>query len=226
VALAADLSEVEGGPEPIPPPASGGPWRRARTPESLEEEHRIVLAAKGGDRAAFAELYNQYVDAIHAYAYHQTGSRERAEDVTATTFARAFEEIARFEWRGVPYSAWLYRVASNLLAREHRRPRWSELPDTAMDPGEGPEAAAVRGERALRVRAALQHLSADQRRAVALRYGSGLRNAEVAKVMGKSEGAVKLLIFRATATLRRRLGPDFDEGQLVQPGPTSAGTTP
>jgi len=218
VAAQADLSEVEPGPGGVAPTAAGGTWRRPRTPESLEEERCVVLAAKGGDRAAFARLYDQYVDAIHAYAYHQTGSRERAEDITATTFARAFEEVARFEWRGVPYSAWLYRVASNLLARERRRPRWIELPDSAVDLGEGPEAAAVRGERALRVRSALRHLSKGQRRAVALRYGSGLRNAEVAQVMGKSEGAVKLLIFRATATLRQRLGPEFDEAQLVGPG--------
>ncbi len=217
MAAQADLSEVEPGPD-LPVPSVAGRWRRSRTPESLEEERHIVLAAKGGDRSAFAQLYNQYVDAIHAYAYHQTGNRERAEDVTATTFARAFEEIARFEWRGVPYSAWLYRVASNLLARERRRPRWIELPEVTVDPGEGPEDAALRGERASRVRSALRQLSADQRRAVALRYGSGLRNGEVATVMGKSEGAVKLLIFRATRSLRQRLGPEFDERALAKPG--------
>lgn len=217
MALAADFSEVEPAPQSGSAPASGGPWRGARSAESLEEERRIVLAAKAGDRAAFEQLYHRYVDAIHAYAYHQTGSRERAEDVTATTFARAFEEIARFEWRGVPYSAWLYRVASNLLARERRRPRWIELPDSTVDPEEGPEAAAVRSERALWVRTALHHLSADQRRAVALRYGSGLRNAEVARVMGRSEGAVKLLIFRATASLRRHVDGDQDGGLPAPP---------
>ncbi len=185
--------------------------RGPRSPEELEEERDLVEAAKR-DPAAFAQLYDRYVDSIHAYVYHQTGSWERAEDVTATTFMRAYAEIGKFEWRGVPYSAWLYRVASNLVLRDHRHPGWIELPEGLVDPGEGPEEAAVRSERVRRVQAAVRRLSPDQRQAITLRFGSGLRNAEVAQVMGKSEGAVKLLVFRALRALEKRLGPDFETG--------------
>ena len=188
-----------------------GPRRGPRSKEELEEERRLVEAAKQ-DPAAFAKLYDRYVDSIHAYVYHQTGSWERAEDVTATTFMRAYAEIGKFEWRGVPYSAWLYRVASNLVLRDHRHPGWIELPEGLVDPGEGPEEAAVRSEQVRRIQAAVRRLSPDQRQAITLRFGSGLRNAEVAQVMHKSEGAVKLLVFRALRSLERRLGPDFEPG--------------
>lgn len=185
------------------------PHRGSRSPEELEEERQLVEAAKT-DPAAFAQLYDRYVDAIHAYVYHQTGSWERAEDVTATTFMRAYAEIGKFEWRGVPYSAWLYRVASNLVLRDHRRPGWIELPEGLVDPGEGPEDAAVRSEQVRRIQAAVRHLTPDQRQAITLRFGSGLRNAEVAQVMRKSEGAVKLLVFRALSSLEQRLGPELE----------------
>jgi RNA polymerase sigma-70 factor, ECF subfamily len=205
---APELSPTRGiGPDPKGAEAKGS-QRGSRPQEELEEERRLVEAAKS-DPAAFAKLYDRYVDAIHAYVYHQTGSWERAEDVTATTFMRAYAEIGKFEWRGVPYSAWLYRVAYNLVLRDHRRPGWIELPEGLVDPGEGPEDAAVRSEQVRRIQAAVRHLSKDQRQAITLRFGSGLRNAEVGQVMRKSEGAVKLLVFRALKALERQLGPEF-----------------
>jgi RNA polymerase sigma-70 factor (ECF subfamily) len=146
------------------------------------------------------------VDRIFAYALTLTQNRELAEDVTAATFARAVEELPRFEWRGVPYSAWLYRVAANLVARDRRRPGWIELNPQLGDDAPGPEEAAVWGDRAAEVRAAVAALPPDQRQAVLLRFGGELRNREIAEIMGRSEGAVKLLTFRALTTLRRRLG--------------------
>lgn len=190
---------------------------RPRSTEALEEERRLVEAAQR-DPAAFAQLYDRYVDQIHAFAYHQTGSWERAQDVTATTFMRAYSEIGRFEWRGVPYSAWLYRVASNLVMREHRRQGWITLPENMVDPGEGPEDAALRSEQVRRVQAAVRQLSPDQRQAITLRFGTGLRNAEVARVMRKSEGAVKLLIFRGLHSLERRLGPELQSVPYLAAG--------
>jgi RNA polymerase sigma-70 factor (ECF subfamily) len=189
----------------------------SRPSEELEAERKLVEAAKT-DPAEFAKLYDRYVDQIHAFVYHQTGSWERAQDVTATTFMRAYAEIGRFEWRGVPYSAWLYRVASNLVMREHRRQGWIILPDNMVDPGEGPEDAAIRSEQVQRIQAAVRQLSPDQRQAITLRFGTGLRNAEVGKVMRKSEGAVKLLIFRGLRSLERRLGPDFQSPPYMAMG--------
>jgi RNA polymerase sigma-70 factor, ECF subfamily len=106
----------------------------------------------------------------------------------------------------VPYSAWLYRVAGNLVAREKRRPGWIELePHHAADTTD-PADIAVAMDRDAEVRAAVAALPADQRQAVLMRFGGEMRNREIAEIMGRSEGAVKLLTFRALTALRRRLG--------------------
>ncbi len=97
-----------------------------RSADELEAE-RLMIEAAQRDRAAFAPLYERYVDQIYAYAHTLTRNRELAEDVTASTFAKAIEDLPRFEWRGVPYSAWLYRVAANLVARQARRPAWVDI---------------------------------------------------------------------------------------------------
>ncbi|HWW10818.1 MAG TPA: sigma-70 family RNA polymerase sigma factor [Candidatus Acidoferrales bacterium] len=184
-----------------------------RSVAELEEERKEILAAQR-DRAAFAPLYERYVDQIYAYAYTLTKDKEQAEDVTGATFAKAIEELPRFQWRGVPYSAWLYRVAGNLVSRERRRPGWIELaphmPGDALDPA----AAAEALDRATEIRAAVALLPADQRQAVVLRFGGELRNREIAEIMQRSEGAVKLLTFRALTTLRRRLGAPLPAERL------------
>jgi RNA polymerase sigma-70 factor (ECF subfamily) len=177
-----------------------------KSESELAAEREMILAAQR-DRAAFAPLYERYVDQIFAYAYSLTHNRELAEDVTAATFARAMEELPRFEWRGVPYSAWLYRVAANLVARDKRRPGWIELSPHLRDGDvESPEEVATRRDRDEHIRAAVAELPADQRQAVLLRFGGDLRNREIAGIMDRSEGAVKLLTFRAMTTLRKRLG--------------------
>jgi RNA polymerase sigma-70 factor (ECF subfamily) len=176
-----------------------------RSTEELEAERRLILAAQR-DRAAFAPLYERYVDQIFAYAHTLTRNRELAEDVTAATFAKAIEDIPRFEWRGVPYSAWLYRVASNLVARQSRRPAWVDLDAHQPVDGLSPELIVEQRARADEVRAAVAGLPEDQREAVLLRFGGDLRNREIAEIMGRSEGAVKLLTFRAITALRRQLG--------------------
>lgn len=174
--------------------------------EELEAERRLVAAAQR-DRAAFAALYERYVDRIYTYTLHLTRNPEIAEDVTAATFARALEELPRFQWRGVPYSAWLYRVATNLVARLHRRPPAVALPHhRVVDPGADPHEEVERRDRAAAVRAAIAALPADQRQVILLRFGGDLRNREIAAIMGRSEGAIKLLTFRALTRLRRRLG--------------------
>jgi RNA polymerase sigma-70 factor (ECF subfamily) len=126
--------------------------------------------------------------------------------VTAATFAKALEDLPRFEWRGVPYSAWLYRVAANIVARRSRRPAAIELDGNEVAAGGSPESIVEQREREDEVRVAVAELPADQRQAVLLRFGGDLRNREIAEIMGRSEGAVKLLTFRAMTSLRRQLG--------------------
>lgn len=176
-----------------------------RSAAELEAE-RLLIEAAQRDRAAFAPLYERYVDQIFAYAHTLTRNRELAEDVTASTFAKAIEDLPRFEWRGVPYSAWLYRVAANLVARQARRPPWSELDSHQPVDDASPELIAERHSREAEVRAAVSRLPDAQRQAVLLRFGGDLRNREIAEIMERSEGAVKLLTFRAMTTLRKQLG--------------------
>ena len=176
-----------------------------RSAEELEAE-RLLIEAAQRDRAAFAPLYERYVDQIFAYAHTLTRNRELAEDVTASTFAKAIEDLPRFEWRGVPYSAWLYRVASNLVARQARRPAWVDLDTHQPVDGASPEQIVEQRDREATVRAAVATLPDDQRQAVLLRFGGDLRNREIAEIMGRSEGAVKLLTFRAMTSLRKQLG--------------------
>jgi len=176
-----------------------------RSADELEAE-RLMIEAAQRDRAAFAPLYERYVDQIYAYAHTLTRNRELAEDVTASTFAKAIEDLPRFEWRGVPYSAWLYRVAANLVARQARRPAWLDLDEHQPVDGESPEQIVEQRDREATVRAAVATLPDDQRQAVLLRFGGELRNREIGEIMGRSEGAVKLLTFRAMTSLRQELG--------------------
>jgi RNA polymerase sigma-70 factor (ECF subfamily) len=177
-----------------------------RTEAELEEERQLIEAARA-DPAQFQKLYDQYFDQIYSYVYYHCGSREQAEDITAATFQRGLEDLPNFQWRGIPYSAWLYRVAGNLLSRDRRRPAWLELQDTqaaSEDPDE-PEALVLRMDENSRLQVAIQSLPADQRQAILLRFFAGMRNREVGKVMNRSEGAVKLLVFRAVGNLRKAL---------------------
>ena len=177
-----------------------------KTETELEEERLLVEAAQRDPRA-FDKLYDRYFDQIYSYVYYHCGSREQAEDITAATFQRALENLPNFRWRGLPYSAWLYRVATNLLARDRRRPAWLELKHEANLPSEfdEPDAAWLEKEERTQLYDAIRGLPADQRQAILLRFFAGMRNKEVGDVMNRSEGAVKLLVFRAVTNLRQRL---------------------
>src|ERR1700694_1692675 len=192
-------------------PVTFGPvWacglNRLRNTETHLDEERAVVEAAEKDAAAFQPLYDRYFDQIFSYVYYHCGSREQAEDITAATFQRGLEDLHNFHWRGVPYSAWLYRVAGNLLARDHRRPAWLEL-----DPEQPEQRAASTGDEWLRreesaeLHEAIRALAPDQRQAILLRFFAGMRNREVGKVMNRSEGAVKLLVFRAVSNLRKQM---------------------
>jgi RNA polymerase sigma-70 factor (ECF subfamily) len=186
-----------------------------RSAEELEAE-RLLIEAAQRDRAAFAPLYERYVDQIFAYANTLTRNRELAEDVTAATFAKAIEDLPRFEWRGVPYSAWLYRVAANLVARQARRPAWVDLDTHQPVDDASPEHIVEQRAREAEVRAAVAALPDDQRQAVLLRFGGDLRNREIAEIMERSEGAVKLLTFRAMTALRRQLGAPLPAERSIE----------
>ena len=176
-----------------------------RSAAELQDERRLIEAAKR-DRKAFKALYDRYFDQIYSFCYYHCGRREEAEDLASETFQRALEGLDDFEWRGVPYSAWLYRVASNLMSKQRRRPAWVELPDPIAGPSEdNPERLWLRRDQGDELHRAVRGLPQDQRDAILLKFEARLKNKEIGVVLGRSEGAVKLLLFRAVHGLRRRM---------------------
>ncbi len=173
-----------------------------RTAEGLEVERAQVVDAQRDPRR-FAELYAANVDEVYAYVARRVGNRLEAEDLTATVFHKALANLDRFEWRGVPFVAWLMRIAANQLAdRAHERS--TPVADIAV--GEVTDLDAV--ERRATLFRCVRALPDDQRRVLALRFAEQWSIKEIAAELGRSEGAVKQLQFRALTTLRARMGDE------------------
>jgi RNA polymerase sigma-70 factor (ECF subfamily) len=180
---------------------------------ALEE---ALLTRAAASPEAFGALYDRYVGRVYRYAFRRLGSHQDAEDVTAQTFRRALEALDRFEWRGVPFGAWLFRVAHNQIVDRHRsggRPLSLDgLSDGGANFEDGdavaPEQRAIAREEGGAAWAAVAKLPALQRRAVTLRFGRDLSHAEVGLIIGRSEAATKQLVYRAMKTLREELGAE------------------
>lgn len=165
------------------------------------------------DRSAFGDVYDLYMHRVYAFCLARTRNREEAEDVTAQTFERALQNIAGYESRGKPMSAWLFRIAANLLIDRGRRqgrvvnlgddPIPDEQTNQSREPD--PEEQALQWERALYLRELISALATEQQRALRLRYFQGQSVAEVAEALGKNENATKQLLHRAMENMRRRM---------------------
>ena len=165
--------------------------------------------------AALADLYDDYFDKIARYIATHIGNRDDAEDLAGEVFLRALKSVASFKERGIPMGAWLFRIAHNLMV-DHLR-KWSKrkrVPlDEALtvadnsDPGE----EAIQNIQFAEVQQAMVHLSPAQQEVVALRFAGGLSSAEVAQVMGRSNGAVRELQHAALKSLRRLLASDIKQ---------------
>lgn len=172
----------------------------------LEAERRLIEASQRQPRQ-FAKLYERYFDRVYAFALTRTGDRTAAEDVTAETFRQALENLSRFEWRGVPFSAWLFRIASNAAADYFKRgAREEPLPETAISQDESWDSRLIEVETRARLFELLQRLPRNQRKVLVMRFGQESSIKEVAQEMARSEGAVKLLQHRAMETLRSWVG--------------------
>jgi RNA polymerase sigma-70 factor (ECF subfamily) len=175
------------------------------------DEAALIERAKS-DPGGFGELYERYVDRIYNYIYHRVGSHYDAEDLAARTFQRALEHIARYEDRGAPFSAWLYRIAHNLVANWHRdrsrrRRRVVSLGEMLerhpRQDGLARVGEASEEQAALRV--AIRRLPADRQLLLVLKFSEELPNAQIGKIMGRSEGAIKSLYHRTLIALRKDL---------------------
>jgi len=173
----------------------------------LEAERRLIEASQRQPRR-FATLYERYFDRVYAFALTRTGERTAAEDVTAETFRVALENLSRFEWRGVPFSAWLFRIASN-AATDHFKHASREaalVEDAATSGDESWETRLIEVETRARLFELVERLPRDQRQVIVMRFGEAKSIGDVAAAMGRSEGAVKLLQHRAMQTLRAWVG--------------------
>ncbi len=173
----------------------------------------MLVAQAQADPLAFGMLYERYVNRIYSYIYRRVGNRQDAEDLTARTFYRALSHIHRYVQRGVPFAAWLYRIAHNLVANWHRdRARRQTI--TLEDAGplsvqlSSPLEQVEAQERAEVLLRAVGRLSPDRQQLLILKYGEGLSNAEIGRIMGRSEGAIKSLCHRTLLALQGELRKD------------------
>lgn len=175
----------------------------------LEAERRLIEASQRQPRR-FGELYERYFNRIYAFALTRTGDRTAAEDVTAETFRQALENLPRFEWRGVPFSAWLFRIAANAATDYVKRA--SKDADLAEAGGHDDswETRLIEVETRARLFELVERLPKDQRRVIVMRFGEEKTIREISGLIGRSEGAVKLLQHRAMQTLRGSLGTSND----------------
>lgn len=170
---------------------------------SLNHE-RLLIEAAQSDPGRFAELYENNFHRVYAYVSRRVNDRDAAQDVTAEVFHQALKNLGRFQWRGVPFAAWLLRIAANALAdRWQQASRGIEVPAEGI-PEERMESSAGNAEveRRAMLFELVDRLPADQRSVIVRRFVEQKSIREIAQELGRSEGAVKQLQFRALETLR------------------------
>ncbi len=195
------------------------PFRSEVEPPEDERAIESALVARAKkDSQAFGELYERYVDRIYSYVYSRVQNVEDAEDLTARIFYRALDRLDGYEDRGLPFGAWLFRIAHNLVANWHRdQGRRTFVPLDGMvfraERREEPETTVERREGEEALWAAIERLPEERRRLLFHKFGDQLTNIEIGELMQKSEGAIKSLYFRTLAALRKDLSEQFEDGE-------------
>ncbi|CAG6398233.1 sigma-70 family RNA polymerase sigma factor [Streptomyces cocklensis] len=188
----------------------------ARRPASDTDSGRmmdLVERAQDGETEAFGRLYDHYSDTVYRYIYYRVGSKATAEDLTSETFLRALRRIGTFTWQGRDFGAWLVTIARNLVADHFKSSRFrlevttGEMLD-ANEVARSPEDSVLESLSNEALLTAVRKLNPQQQECVTLRFLQGLSVAETARVMGKNEGAIKTLQYRAVRTLARLLPDD------------------
>lgn len=174
---------------------------KPRALEDSEDERALVEAARR-DPARFAELYEIHFDLIYAYIARRVRDRDVAEDLTSEVFHKALANLGSFEWRGAPFAAWLIRIAANAVADQSKRAA-REAGNPGPEPASEPDMEAI--ENRARLFRLVQDLPADQKRVIYGRFVEQHSIREIAQQLGRSEGAVKQLQFRAVQNLRSRM---------------------
>ncbi len=169
-----------------------------------EADERLLVEAAQRDRSRFGELYERNFERVYAYVARRVPSRREAEDLTSEVFHQALENLARFEWRGAPFAAWLYRIAANGIADRWRRVARERGNPPSDDPPEPRKTDLEEVERRALLYRLVGTLPADQRRVISMRFAEEKSIREIAQELRRTEGAVKQLQFRALEALRAR----------------------
>ncbi len=201
-----------------PGPAPSGTPDRDRPVEPPGEVWQLVQRAQNGDSDAFGQLYDRYVDTVFRFIYFRVASRPLAEDLTSETFLRALKRISSFTWQGRDLGAWLVTIARNLVADHFKSGRY-RLEITSADvleadredraPEGSPEAVVLDRMTNATLLEAIKRLNPEQQECISMRFLQSFSVAETAEAMGKNEGAIKALQYRAVRALARLLPEGF-----------------
>ena len=173
--------------------------------QATESDERLLIEAAQKDPSRFAELYELHFDRVYAYVARRVRDRAETQDLTAHVFQQALANLGKFKWRGAPFAAWLYRIASNAIA-DHARRNMRETSDEEAAVEKTSAAVDLEAvERRARLFRAVDKLPDDQRRVIVLRFADEKSIREIADELGRSEGAIKQLQFRGLENLRNRL---------------------
>lgn len=169
-----------------------------------EALHQLVQRACQGDAEAFGKLYDLHLDTVYRYVYYKVSDPAQAEDLTAQVFLKAWEAMPRYRWREIPFSHWLMRLARNAVIDHYRTSRsHRELDEGMVSREPDPQGEYLRGEELQQLSSALRRLPEEQRMVLVLRFVEEMDYAQLAAIMGKSQGALRVIQHRALATLRR-----------------------
>jgi RNA polymerase sigma-70 factor (ECF subfamily) len=175
-------------------------------------EVRWIQSAIAGEAEAFARLYETYVDQVYRFIFYRVGDDQTAEDLTSQVFFKAWDSLDRYQLRGLPFGAWLLRIARNAVIDHYRTfKETTPLEPTAVawpDPAANVDQEVERRLEAAWLRSVLRQLTEDQRQVLTLRFIEGLSTQEVAQVMGKREGAIRALQMRGLQALAQMMGSD------------------
>jgi RNA polymerase sigma-70 factor (ECF subfamily) len=173
--------------------------------QETESDERLLIEAAQKDPSRFAELYEQNFHRVYAYVARRVRDRAETQDLTAHVFQQALANLDKFKWRGAPFVAWLYRIASNAIADQARRKvrETNEQPNPVSEVATQDDLEQV--ERRAHLFRAVETLPEDQRRVIVMRFAEEKSIREIAEELQRSEGAVKQLQFRGLENLRNRL---------------------
>ncbi len=199
----------------VPAQAVGSPSEEVHAPAEGDTAVTLALVqrAQAGEADAFGELYDRYVGLVYRYIYYRVGTPQVAEDLTSETFLRALRRISSFTWQGRDVGAWFVTIARNLIADHYKSGRYRlELTtDDVVESGatqlvqDGPEDSVLEAMQNKVLLEAVKQLNPEQQECIVLRFLQGLSVSETAEAMGKNDGAIKALQYRAVRALGRLL---------------------